>query len=97
MLFVVVRLPPPTKGGGGGRERAIADSQNRLGAEWGQVKVTYCRRGWGVSVGCVKKMSVLYLGCQIVYRVFLCVRFEKSKCVCAHKVRHCNAIIRCIY
>jgi hypothetical protein len=36
--------PPPTPGGGGG-EQAIADSQNRLGAKWGQVEVTYCRLG----------------------------------------------------
>jgi hypothetical protein len=35
--------PPPPRVGGG--ERAIADSQNRLGAEWGQVEVTYCRLG----------------------------------------------------
>jgi hypothetical protein len=34
--------PPPQLGGG---ERASADSQNRLGAKWGQVEVTYCRLG----------------------------------------------------
>jgi hypothetical protein len=35
--------PPPPRVGGG--EQAIADSQNRLGADWGQVEVTYCRLG----------------------------------------------------
>jgi hypothetical protein len=38
-----VEAPPSHPSGGGGQ--AIADSQNRLGAYWGQVEVTYCRLG----------------------------------------------------